>query len=278
MPLAYPDRHASREHLACRERRGRLRRQPPRHRARRGSDCARPLQQPCATTSPRSAPGRAQYTQLLNDEGGVLDDIIVWWVDRGALRRDAQRLEHRAGRSRRSAATDVTAGRCVLAVQGPSARARLAAFGTDAAAVRPLPRRARRPSPVVQRVRRGNGLHGRGRRRDRRRQRRTPSIVFAALLAAGIVPAGLGARDTLRLEAALPLHGHELAAVDHPARGGARLGRRLGQGRVPRPRGAARAARRGSEPRRSAGFAHRVAAAAPRRGDGRRRRERASAR
>jgi aminomethyltransferase len=34
--------------------------------------------------------------------------------------------------------------------------------------------------------------------------------VWNALLQAGVVPAGLGARDTLRLEAALPLHGHEL--------------------------------------------------------------------
>ena len=36
--------------------------------------------------------------------------------------------------------------------------------------------------------------------------------VWNALMAAGVQPAGLGARDTLRLEAALPLHGHELGA------------------------------------------------------------------
>lgn len=35
--------------------------------------------------------------------------------------------------------------------------------------------------------------------------------VARALIAAGIAPCGLGARDTLRLEAALPLHGHELS-------------------------------------------------------------------
>ena len=35
--------------------------------------------------------------------------------------------------------------------------------------------------------------------------------VARALMAAGIAPCGLGARDTLRLEAALPLHGHELS-------------------------------------------------------------------
>src|SRR4029077_10957153 len=36
--------------------------------------------------------------------------------------------------------------------------------------------------------------------------------LWTAITGAGVTPAGLGARDTLRLEAALPLHGHELGA------------------------------------------------------------------
>ena len=55
-----------------------------------------------------------------------------------------------------------------------------------------------------------------------------------AVTAAGISPAGLGARDTLRLEAALPLHGHELGPGHHAARRRPRLGRELDQGRLPR--------------------------------------------
>ena len=40
-------------------------------------------------------PGRAQYTHLLDPEdASVLDDIIVWWIDDDALRRDAERIEH----------------------------------------------------------------------------------------------------------------------------------------------------------------------------------------
>lgn len=33
----------------------------------------------------RIAPGRAQYTHLLDDDGGVVDDIIIWWLDRKSV-------------------------------------------------------------------------------------------------------------------------------------------------------------------------------------------------
>ena len=47
-------------------------------------------------------------------------------------------------------------------------------------------------------------------------------------------PCGLGARDTLRLEAAMPLYGHELSGVDQPVRGRRGLGGQARQGRVRR--------------------------------------------
>ncbi len=46
------------------------------------------------------------------------------------------------------------------------------------------------------------------------------SDLWRAVLSAGVVPAGLGARDTLRLEAALPLHGHELGPGITPLQAG----------------------------------------------------------
>jgi aminomethyltransferase len=44
--------------------------------------------------------------------------------------------------------------------------------------------------------------------------------LWTVLLGAGVLPAGLGARDTLRLEAALPLHGHELGPGITPLQAG----------------------------------------------------------
>ena len=63
-------------------------------------------------------------------------------------------------------------------------------------------------------------LHGGGRGRGGRPRRRRRRRCGRPSLAAGVVPAGLGARDTLRLEAALPLHGHELGPGITPLQAG----------------------------------------------------------
>jgi aminomethyltransferase len=160
-------------------------------------------------------PGRAQYTHLLDpDDASVLDDIIVWWIAEGvfdvmpnASNTDRVTSALTAGATNLSV-EDVTATRAIIAVQGPEARARLEAVSPDAARVGRF-----RVAPFewngIECVVAGTGYTG-----EDGVECAIPAEHAVAfwdqVMAAGIEPAGLGARDTLRLEAALPLHGHEL--------------------------------------------------------------------
>lgn len=168
----------------------------------------------------RIEPGRAQYTHLLDPaDASVLDDIIVWWVDDETfdVMPNASNTDRVTGALEEIAASidgasidvaDVTAERAVLAVQGPAARERLATVDAVMAAVPRFCVR-RQEWDGVEVVVAGTGYTG-----EDGVEIAVPVAHAAELwnriVGAGIVPAGLGARDTLRLEAGLPLHGHEL--------------------------------------------------------------------
>ncbi len=168
-------------------------------------------------------PGRAQYTHLLDaNDGSVLDDIIVWWCAENEHHPEQFDVMPNASNTDRVVSAllsygltdltidDITPSRAVLAVQGPLARSRLAAVSPEAAEV-PRFRVADVDILGVQCRVAGTGYTG-----EDGVEIAVPSDaaenIWAALLGAGILPAGLGARDTLRLEAGLPLHGHELGA------------------------------------------------------------------
>jgi aminomethyltransferase len=183
-----------------------------------GPDSFDRLQSVLTNDLSKIAPGRAQYTHLLNDvDASVLDDIIVWWVSENVF----DVMPNASNTDRVVAAiggTDTTATRAVIAVQGPDARRMVATFCPDAATV---------PRFNVQEVSvcghecivAGTGYTG-----EDGIEIAVPvdgsADVWNALLAAGVSPAGLGARDTLRLEAALPLHGHELGEGITPLQAG----------------------------------------------------------
>ena len=152
--------------------------------------------------------GKAQYTHLLDDEdGSVIDDIIVWW-------RDDDTFDVMPNASNTDSVLDalggedVTEERAVIALQGPHAHAILEKVSPEAARTKRFT--VFRAEILGARcVVAGTGYTG-----EEGFEVAVPTDhaqrVWDALMNEGGVPAGLGARDTLRLEAGLPLHGHEL--------------------------------------------------------------------
>ncbi len=182
-----------------------------------GDGALETLQRALCNDLTKIGPARAQYTQLLDDRAGVCDDIIVWWVSesRFDVMPNASNTE---GVLEAVGGDDVTATRTVLAVQGPHARERLATIAPQAAVVGRFrvaeATVAGRPALVA-----GTGYTGED-GVELCVDNDDAAQVLEALLDAGVVPAGLGARDTLRLEAALPLHGHELSPEITPLEAG----------------------------------------------------------
>lgn len=219
MPLSYPGGTLA-EHRSCRggavafdvSHLGTVRVQGP--------DAFDRLQSALTNDLRKVAPGRAQYTHLLDEgDASVLDDIIVWWVadesfDVMPNASNTDRVVAALGPD----AVDVTAERAVIALQGPNARSLVASISSEMAAVgrfRVVATQWQGTPCVVA----GTGYTG----EDGIEVAVPVEAALAfwdAVLAAGFEPAGLGARDTLRLEAGLPLHGHELGPGITPLQAG----------------------------------------------------------
>ncbi|MDQ2726928.1 MAG: glycine cleavage system aminomethyltransferase GcvT [Actinomycetota bacterium] len=216
MPLRYPMGTLA-EHLACRSdavafdvsHLGTVRVEGP--------EAFAGLQATLTNDLNKIAPGRAQYTHLLDSDASVLDDIIVWWV--GDERFDVMPNASNTARVIDAiGGTDVTGERAVIAVQGPKARQMLAQVAPDAATVGRF-RVATFTWQGTMCVAAGTGYTGEDGVECAIPAELAPAF-WDAVLASGVVPAGLGARDTLRLEAALPLHGHELGPGITPLQAG----------------------------------------------------------
>ncbi len=184
-------------------------------------------------------PGQIRYALVTNTAGGILDDVLVY--RRSGAAGDPDRWLLVVNASNRAKITawlaaqklpadcrceDLTAGTAMIAVQGPRAAEIVAdRFGRQPLGLKyyhalELPS-AEGPSLPVLISRTGyTGEDG-------------WEIIVAAAQAAGLwqellalgqplgaVAAGLGARDTLRLEAAMPLYGHELSEAIDPFQAG----------------------------------------------------------
>lgn len=207
MPLAY-GKGTLFEHIACRTRAamfdvshlGTVRVE--------GSSALDQLQSVLTNDLNKIGPGRAQYTHLLDsNDASVLDDIIVWWVSDDVFdvmpnASNTERVVSAIG------GVDTTETRAVIAVQGPHARTLVSKVSDQASLVK------RFGVEVVDVLGITCVVAGTGYTGEDGIEIAVPSAqaatVWNALLEAGVEPAGLGARDTLRLEAGLPLHGHEL--------------------------------------------------------------------
>ena len=225
MPLSYP-RGTLAEHRACRtdavvfdvSHLGTLRVS--------GVDAYERLQRAFTNDLGRISPGRTQYTHLLDDDGSVLDDIIVWWtaLDSFDVMPNASNTDRvrdalsGSGGDERFQAVEATNSRAVLAVQGPVARNRLASVSPGASEV------ARNCVGPVEWEGISLTVAGTGYTGEDGVEIAVPAEaaerLWDAVTAAGIIPAGLGARDTLRLEAGLPLYGHELGPGITPLQAG----------------------------------------------------------
>ncbi len=163
-----------------------------------------------------SDPGKALYTCMLNESGGVIDDLIVYYFSPSDYRLvvNASTREKDLAWIRKHAADFCVAVNergelAMVAVQGPKAR-ELAAVVIDAE----WRQQALAMQPFY-------GLHAgdlfvarTGYTGEDGWEILMPAArageIWDALLEAGVVPCGLGARDTLRLEAAMNLYGNDM--------------------------------------------------------------------
>ncbi|HEY5977576.1 MAG TPA: glycine cleavage system aminomethyltransferase GcvT [Solirubrobacterales bacterium] len=169
--------------------------------------------------------GGAQYSCLCDESGGVLDDLFTYRLGGDRYLIVTNSANHDAdlawlGRWSREfdvTVRDVADRYAMLAVQGPHARAIASAtLGIELPPrMRAVPVRVgNRPALAC-----GTGYTG----EDGVELLIDPEIapaIWAELLDAGVVPCGLGARDTLRLEVCFHLHGNDLSPERNPIEAG----------------------------------------------------------
>ena len=193
--------------------------------------------------------GRQRYAQFTNAEGGILDDLMVanfgdhLFVVVNAACKESDEAHLRAHLSE-SCQIDSLSDRALLALQGPKAEAVLAKFCAEAPAMRFMDAGPREVGGLACFVSR-SGYTGEDGFEISVPADRAAQLAEALLEDADVLPIGLGARDSLRLEAGLCLYGHDIDTTTTPVEGalewsmqksrrsgGARVGGYLGAERL----------------------------------------------
>jgi aminomethyltransferase len=205
-----------------------------------GPEAAKFLDQLVTNDVPGLSVGQIRYALVTNEQGGILDDVLIYRLPDSHLlvvnASNRQKIVAWIERHRgnfKVIVEDQTVPQFMLALQGPKAQSLIQPlvdvdlsqikyyFGTQA--------RVQGQAGFVSRT----GYTGEDGfevivSRDR------ASALWEALIAAGsavgLLPAGLGCRDTLRLEAGMPLYGHELNETVDPFTAGLAFGVRLDAG------------------------------------------------
>lgn len=171
-------------------------------------------------------PGHGLYSCMLNDSGGVVDDLIAYWTGTDRYRlvvNAATRAQDLAWLARVADRDDVVLRHrddlLMVAIQGPTARelaAPLLPSGVGAAALELRSFGAVLQDDVFVARTGYTGEDG----FEVVLPRPAGIALWRALAAAGATPCGLGSRDTLRLEAALNLYGQDMDAGTSPLTSG----------------------------------------------------------
>ncbi|MEO0645707.1 MAG: glycine cleavage system aminomethyltransferase GcvT [Cyanobacteria bacterium J06650_10] len=193
----------------------------------RGPDVIAQLQKLVPSDLSRLTPGKAQYTVLLNERGGIIDDLIVYHqgdsnqgesgeneqisliVNAGTTDKDKSWLQQHL--SKTIDFQDLSRSQALIAVQGPKAVETLQKLCAEESDLQAVPRYGHRLGVVA------------GHAAFLARTGYTGEDGFEVMVAAeaaadvwqhlmdlGVIPCGLGARDTLRLEASMALYGQDI--------------------------------------------------------------------
>ena len=178
----------------------------------------------------RLQPGQALYTVLLNDEGGIIDDIIFYYQGKEADKHEAIVIVN-AGTTDKDREwilshldssvemEDVSKQRALIALQGPKAAkilqqlvsqdiTTMTAFTHQTVTINDSPAFIARTGYTGE-----DGF-------EIMLEPEAAKQLWQALLEAGVTPCGLGSRDTLRLEAAMSLYGQEIDDTITPLEAG----------------------------------------------------------
>jgi aminomethyltransferase len=184
------------------------------------NDAARALERLVPQDIVGVAPGRQRYAQFTNDAGGILDDLMVanfgdhLFLVVNAACKEADEAHLRVHLSD-VCVIETLPDRALLALQGPKAESVLAKFCADAPAMRFMdagPRQVAGFDCFVSR----SGYTGEDGFEISVPAANAEELARLLLTGSDVLPIGLGARDSLRLEAGLCLYGHDIDTTTSP--------------------------------------------------------------